>query len=197
MKLILASNNAGKIREIRRLLPQLEILSLRDIGYLDPIPEPFETFHENARIKAQTIHERFAEDWVLADDSGICVTALKGAPGVFSARFAGEQASDEMNNALLLSELTGIDDRSAWYFAVLCLISPEGAVHYFEGRCDGRIGTELMGEGGFGYDPLFIPAGHEQSFGQLPEQLKGQISHRARALQALVESGRLQINEQT
>ncbi len=196
MKLILASNNKGKIKEIRRLLPGLDVVSLQDLGYGDPIPEPFETFHENARIKADTIRARFGE-WVLADDSGICVEALNGAPGVFSARFAGEGATDEANNALLLERLRGVEDRSAYYFAVLCLAGPGGELHYFEGRCDGRIAAGPKGSGGFGYDPLFIPEGHDQSFGELPDGIKGAISHRAQALQQLLRSGILESSEQS
>jgi XTP/dITP diphosphohydrolase len=191
MKLILASNNKGKVAEIRRLLPHLELVSLHDIGYSNVIPEPFDTFHENARIKAETIHHAYGE-WVLSDDSGICVDSLGGAPGVFSARYAGEGASDDANNARLLQELEGITDRRAHYFAVLCLIAPEGTIHYFDGRCDGTIAERPTGIGGFGYDPLFIPEGYDQSFGELSDELKGRISHRSEALRKLVASGILQ-----
>lgn len=191
MKLILASDNQGKVAEIRRLLPDLDVKSLRDVGFDKTIPEPFATFHENAKTKARTVHERFG-GWVLSDDSGLCVTAMDGAPGVYSARFAGENANDAANNALMLNEMMGIEDRSAWYYAVLCLIAPDGAVHFFDGTCDGSIAHELRGEGGFGYDPLFIPAGHDKTFGELPHEVKAGISHRARALEALLGSGLLQ-----
>lgn len=196
MKLILASNNPGKIAEIRSLLPGLEVQSLRDVGFTDTIPEPFATFHENAKTKAVTVHERFG-NWVLADDSGICVTAMNGVPGVYSARFAGEQATDAENNALMLNQMMGIEDRSAWYYAVLCLIGPDGAVHFFDGTCDGSIAHELRGEGGFGYDPLFIPLGHDQTFGELPHEFKAGISHRAKALEAMVASGLLQSSKES
>lgn len=191
MKLILASNNAGKIKEIRNLLPGFEVLSLQDVGFLDPIPEPFETFHENARIKAQTIHAVHG-GWVLSDDSGLCADALGGDPGVFSARYAGEEATDAANNALLLSNLEGKSDRSAHYFAVLCLIEPDGAVHYFEGRCNGTIAAAPRGTGGFGYDPLFIPEGESMTFAELPQDFKSGVSHRSKALQDLLDSGILQ-----
>lgn len=195
MKLILASNNQGKIREIRKLLPGVEILSLRDIGYTEPIPEPFATFEENARTKAETIHARFG-DRVLSDDSGICVSALGGAPGVYSARYAGEGASDTENNELLLRKLRGVSDRAAYYYVVLCLISEDGSVRYFEGRCDGTIADAPQGSGGFGYDPLFIPDGFDASFGELPEEIKGGISHRGRALKQLQESGIFNTSQQ-
>lgn len=189
MELLLASNNRGKIAEIQRLLPDFTVLGLRDIGYTDPIDEPFQTFRENAWIKAKTLHD-FCGKPVLSDDSGICVDALNGAPGVFSARFAGEDATDEDNNRKLLSALEGNENRNAHYTAVLCLMLDRQA-HYFEGNCKGGIALKPAGQGGFGYDPLFIPEGYSQTFGELDASVKKQISHRAKALQQLLKSGLL------
>lgn len=188
-ELLLASNNRGKIAEIQRLLPDYHVLGLSDIGYMTPIEEPFETFRENAWIKANTLFNYCGKP-VLSDDSGICVDALNGAPGVFSARFAGESAKDADNNRKLIAALEGCPDRKAHYTAVLCLIK-DGTPHYFEGICKGSIALEPAGNGGFGYDPLFIPEGYTQTFGELDPDVKKQLSHRAKALQQLLNSGLL------
>ena len=189
MELILASNNKGKIAEISALLPGLGLRSMREAGYTKPIEEPFHTFRENALIKARTVYD-FCSIPVLADDSGICVDALGGSPGVFSARYAGPDATDMANNDKLLQELQHVADRNAYYIAVLCLIV-NGKAHYFEGRCDGRIAYEPKGSGGFGYDPLFIPDGYDRTFGEIDPDIKSRISHRAKALAALKASGLL------
>jgi XTP/dITP diphosphohydrolase len=184
MKLVIASNNKGKLEQLKAWLPDYtEVLSMADIGFRDSIPEPFESFQENAYIKAKTVYD-FCGLPVLSDDSGICVDALDGAPGVYSARYAGEDASDAANNEKLLRSLAGEENRRAHYFAVLCLMLPDGA-HYFEGRCDGHIGCESRGSGGFGYDPLFIPDGYAETFAMLSPEEKSRISHRARALEQL------------
>jgi len=189
MELIIASNNSGKIAEIAGLLPDIPLRSMRDIGYDLEIPEPYDTFAANAYQKAMTIY-RFCGKAVLADDSGLCVDALKGGPGVFSARYAGDPASDEANNIKLLQELTGVRDRSAHYIAILCLIL-EGTPYYFTGRCDGHIALRPEGSSGFGYDPLFIPEAYNRTFGELDSGIKKQISHRAKALHLLCSSGLL------
>lgn len=189
MELILASNNAGKIVEISALLPHLTLRTMREVGYTADIAEPFETFHQNAFQKARTIY-----DWcgkpTLADDSGLCADALGGAPGVYSARFAGIGASDEENNRKLILALATEHNRAAYYIAVLCLIL-NGEAHYFEGRCDGMIAYEPKGTAGFGYDPLFIPQGFTHTFGEIDKSIKSQISHRAKALSSLSWSGLL------
>jgi len=185
MELILASNNKGKIAEISALLPGLGLRSMREAGYTKPIEEPFHTFRENALIKARTVYD-FCSIPVLADDSGICVDALGGSPGVFSARYAGPDATDMANNDKLLQELQHVADRNAYYIAVLCLIV-NGKAHYFEGRCDGRIAYEPKGSGGFGYDPLFIPDGYDRTFGEIDPDIKSRI----KALAALKASGLL------
>lgn len=183
MKLILASNNQGKIAEIKSLLPQLTIVTMREAGFTEEIPEPYDTFCLNALQKASTVW-KWANSPVLADDSGICVEALDDEPGVFSARYAGEHASDEQNNQKLQRKLEGVENRSAFYYAKICLIV-DGSPCFFEGRCRGRIADAPKGNGGFGYDPLFIPDGYDQSFGELSNEIKSRISHRAEALAAL------------
>jgi XTP/dITP diphosphohydrolase len=187
MELVLASNNAGKIAEIQYLLREIAtVRSMREIGFTDTIEEPYETFEENAYIKAQTVHKHCALP-VLADDSGLCVDELDGAPGVFSARYSGEGATDDGNNTKLLGALSGCDLRQAHYVAVLCLILPHtGGIHYFEGKCFGHISYEPRGTGGFGYDPLFVPDGYMQTFGELPIGIKSEISHRAKAMKELL-----------
>lgn len=183
-ELVIASNNQGKIREIKSMIDELSLLSLKDIGFDQEIPEPFHTFEENALTKAQTIYQ-FCEKNVFADDSGICANALNGEPGVFSARFAGLPSDDEKNLQKLLAELKHKDDRSAYYKAVICLIW-NGEPYFFEGVCNGAIIEEKRGDGGFGYDPIFVPDGYEQTFAELPLDIKNTISHRGKAVQAMV-----------
>jgi XTP/dITP diphosphohydrolase len=187
MKLILASNNRKKIAEIASLLPGVDVQTMGEIGYAQPIEEPYDTFRENAHVKAQTIYD-FCGLPVLSDDSGLCVDALGGRPGVYSARFAGPGATDAVNNQKLLDELRHAASRKAHYIAVLCLIVG-GRPHYFEGRCDGTIAFAPAGSGGFGYDPIFIPDGYDRTFGEIDPAIKSRISHRAKALSALLESG--------
>lgn len=181
--LVVASNNRGKIREIEQMIDNVTLLSLKDIGFIDEIPEPYHTFDENAHAKAETIH-RFSGLNVFADDSGICVNALGGRPGVDSAHFSGKR-DDEANLQRVLSELTGATDRNAYYKAVICLVW-DGVVHYFEGICEGQILTEKRGEGGFGYDPIFVPSGYSQTFAELPPDVKNSISHRGKAVRQMV-----------
>lgn len=184
-ELVIASNNQGKIREIRSIIDELSLLSLKDIGFDQEIPEPFHTFEENALTKAQTIYQ-FCEKNVFADDSGICANALNGEPGVFSARFAGLPSDDEKNLQKLLAELDDKDNRSAYYKAVICLIW-NGEPYFFEGVCNGTIIEEKRGDGGFGYDPIFVPDGYDQTFAELPLEVKNVISHRGKAVRAMVE----------
>jgi XTP/dITP diphosphohydrolase len=183
-QLVIASNNAGKIREIRELVESVELLSLQDIEFTEEIAEPFFTFEENALAKASAIHQ-FSGKNVFADDSGLCVTALNGIPGVDSAHYCGER-NDEQNLQKVLTELNGADDRSAFYKAVICLIWNDD-VYYFEGICRGHIINEKRGGGGFGYDPVFVPDGYEQTFAELPLSIKNQISHRGKAVKKMVE----------
>ena len=185
-ELVIASNNPGKIRELRALLPpELQVLSLADIGFHDEIEEPYDSFEENAHVKAATVH-RFSGKNVLADDSGLCVAALQGGPGVHSARYAGTPQNEQRNLQRLMKELEAVEDRRAWYKAVICLIW-EGKEYFFEGICQGAIAPAPQGSGGFGYDPVFIPEGHEATFGELDPEVKYGISHRGRALAQVVE----------
>lgn len=184
MQLVLASNNAKKIAEIRALLPEVQLLSLEDIGFRAEIPEPFDTFHQNAAHKAQTIHQ-FCGLPALADDSGLCVAALGGAPGVFSARYGGTPTNDSRNNEKLLREMQGISDREAFFICVIALAGLGPAVSFFEGKMDGKIALHVSGTGGFGYDPLFIPEGAAKSLAELPSAFKAMHSHRAAALAQL------------
>lgn len=165
------------------MIQGINLLSLQDIGFDNDIPEPYYTFEENAHTKAEAIH-RFCGKNVFADDSGLCVNALGGAPGVISAHYSGER-HDEQNLQLVLTNLQGVADRSAYYKAVICLIWQE-QTYYFEGVCSGHIITEKRGSGGFGYDPIFIPDGHTETFAQLPLSVKNSISHRGKAVAKMV-----------
>jgi XTP/dITP diphosphohydrolase len=191
IELVVASNNKGKLREISSLIANVTLLSLDDIGYQGEIDEPFHSFEENALAKAQAIHQ-FSGKKVFADDSGICVEALNGAPGVNSAYFGGLPRSDAKNNDKLLYSLEGKENRNAFYKAVICLIWNDQPF-FFEGICKGRIAESPRGENGFGYDPLFIPEGYEQTFGELALDIKNSISHRGKAVTKLVEFLNMQI----
>lgn len=209
---ILASQNRNKIREIRAILDRygLHVISRDDAGIpADDIEETGTTFEENSLLKASVIMDMIGADPglsdylkspVVADDSGLMVDALGGAPGVYSARYAGPECSYAANNAKLLAELAGVpeDKRTAHFVTVITLIypGPEGVseaavkqgdryVLTAKGICSGHIAAEARGDGGFGYDPLFIPDGYTKTFAQLGVDLKNKISHRARALEEL------------
>ena len=177
MRLVLATHNPAKVREISEMLPRFEVS-----GEDSAAEETAATFAGNALIKARAVAARHAGSWVLADDSGLVVNALGGAPGVRSARYAGRDGDTPANNALLLKNLEGVADRSAAFVCAMAVIAPDGAEHVVEGRCEGRILTAPRGKGGFGYDPLFVPEGGELTFAELPAEEKNRISHRARAL---------------
>ena len=183
-ELVIASNNEGKILEIRQMIEGISLRSLKDIGFTSEIPEPYHTFEENALAKASTIHQSCGKN-VFADDSGLCVSALREAPGVDSAHFSGER-DDEKNLQKVLKELAGSKDRTAFYKAVICLIWDE-EVYYFDGICEGVIIDEKRGEGGFGYDPIFIPDGYSQTFAELPLSQKNKISHRGKAVKKMAD----------
>jgi XTP/dITP diphosphohydrolase len=189
-ELILATGNAHKVEEFAELLAGLpyKVQSAAICGGMPAVEETGSTFAENARLKAAALCRAAppgAE--VLADDSGLEVDALDGAPGVYSARYAGVQASDEANVAKLLQALEGVPSkaRSARFRCVLCRIGPEKQVEFFQGRCEGRIATAPRGKKGFGYDPVFVPEGYEMTFAQLGEAVKHQLSHRAMAVRAM------------
>ena len=182
----MATNNAGKVRELSRLLTGLP-LRLRLLSEFPGVPEAEETgttFAENAALKALHYSSRTGL-LTLSDDSGLSVDALGGAPGVYSARYAGRDATYAERMARLLGELeaAGGDERRARFVCVIAVADPSaGTLETFEGTCEGRIADAPRGTGGFGYDPLFIPDGHDQTFGELPEHVKHSLSHRARAL---------------
>lgn len=183
--LVAATNNKGKLKEIRQLLPwNMSLQSLQDIGFSEDIPEPYDTFEENAATKARTVHE-FCGQNTIADDSGICVEALQGAPGVYSARYAGEGATDAQNLQRLIEDMKGQPDRRAYYKAVICLIW-EGEIQYFEGTCHGTLAEAPTGKKGFGYDPIFIPDGYTQTFGELSAEVKNKLSHRGEAIRKMM-----------
>ena len=191
MKLIIASNNKHKIREIKAILGSRfeEILSIREAGIDHETVEDGSTFMENARKKAREIAE-ISGCCALADDSGICADALGGAPGIYSARFAGEQGGhgdDEANNDLLLEKLKDKADRGAHYTCAMAIAYPDGREVTAEGYMYGEILTERHGTGGFGYDPIFKPEGYDCSVGEITDEEKNKISHRSRALALLLE----------
>ena len=187
-RLVLASGNAGKLREFRRLLTPLgiDVIAQSDLG-IDEAAEPHHTFVENALAKARHA-SRLADLPALADDSGICVDALNGSPGVQSARFAGEPASDARNNAKLIGMLAGVADRRAHYYCMLALMchgeDPEPLLA--DGRWDGEIIDQPRGSGGFGYDAHFLDAATGLTGAELPLERKNELSHRGKAIRLLV-----------
>lgn len=187
MKLIIASNNKHKIYEIKKILGNSfdEILSLSEAGIAHETLEDGNTFMDNARKKAREIAE-LSGTAALADDSGICVNALGGEPGVYSARYAGEHGDDEANNRLLLERILPHSDKSAYYACAMALVYPDGREVLAEGYMHGTITHDARGTRGFGYDPLFIPVGESRTVAEMTDEEKNAISHRARALSALL-----------
>ncbi len=179
---IFATGNQHKALEVRDILDLdgVNILSLRDIGYLEDIPETGDTMTENAIIKSKTIYEKYHKN-VFADDSGLEVEALDMAPGLYSARYAGDHKNSEDNMTKLLENLNGVTNRKARFRSVIALIW-EGETYTYEGVVDGVITDARRGEGGFGYDPIFVPDGYDLSFAQLGDAVKNSISHRYKAL---------------
>ncbi len=189
MKLIIASNNAHKLIEIKDILGGMfdEIVSLKEAGIDHETVEDGKTFMENAVKKAREIAE-ISGCWAIADDSGICVDALGGAPGIYSARFCGRHGDDAANNRLLLEKLEGVEDRGAHYTCAIALVGPEGSIYEAEGYMYGTIGFEEKGSNGFGYDPLFIlPQEGGLTAAQISPQEKNRISHRSKALHRLLQ----------
>ena len=184
-KLCFATNNPHKLEEIQAILgDSFELLSLRDIGCSEELPETGNTLEANSLQKAQYLYDHYHVD-CFADDSGLEVHALGGEPGVDSAHYAGPQRSHEDNNTLLLKNLQDKTNRSAQFRAVITLIQ-NGVVNQFEGVVTGRIVTDYKGTAGFGYDPLFIPDGYDRTFAEMDLVEKTQISHRGRSFEKLV-----------
>lgn len=184
MKLVFATNNRHKLDEVRAIVgDKIEILSLNDIGCHDDIPETADTLQGNALIKARYIYEKYGTD-CFADDTGLEVEALGGEPGVYSARYAGEECDSEANMKKLLHNLTGKKNRNAQFRTVIALIIG-GEEKLFNGIVKGSITEEKRGDSGFGYDPIFIPEGFSESFAQMGCDQKNSISHRYRATRQL------------
>ncbi|MEE0947740.1 MAG: non-canonical purine NTP diphosphatase [Bacteroidales bacterium] len=185
-ELVIATNNQHKVEEIRRALGnKIKLISLKDLGCREEIPEDGTTLKENAYQKAKYVWDKYKKN-CFADDTGLMVEALDGAPGVYSARYAGEHCSFDDNIDLLLENMEGKTNRNACFATVICLIQ-DGEAVYFEGKCEGCILTERYGRGGFGYDPIFLPKGYGESFAEISMEEKNKISHRGKATEKLIK----------
>ncbi len=186
MKLVFATNNNNKIEEINKLLPlNLDVLSLKDIHCFDDIEETAPTLEGNALLKANYVYENFGYP-AFADDTGLFVKSLNGEPGVYSARYAGVPSNAEQNMAKLLNHMSDKTNREAYFKTVIALKTKDQEI-LFEGVCHGEILIEKTGQQGFGYDPIFRPKGHDQSFAEMELSLKNKISHRAIAIGKLTD----------
>jgi XTP/dITP diphosphohydrolase len=187
-KIIFASNNKGKIREVKEILSPLgfDVISQKEAGFNFEAEETGTTFAENSAIKAHALFEK-SKSAVIADDSGLCIDALDGQPGVYSSRFAGENATDEEKYLYVLEKMKDVPDekRTARFVCNICYIDEEGNEKHIEGKCEGKIAKEPKGENGFGYDPIFVVG--DKSMAQLTEAEKNKISHRGNALKGLKE----------
>ena len=184
-QLVVASGNAHKLREIAEIFTDFEVLSQKQMGFDVDVEETGKTFLENALIKATAASKALGLP-TLADDSGLCVEALDGEPGVYSARYSGGHGNDKGNRALLLQKLDGVENRRAYFACALALVYPNGDVLTAEGRTYGNIRHEEQGEGGFGYDCIFQSEDLKKSFGEATAEEKNTVSHRFRALQSLL-----------
>ncbi len=183
-ELIFATNNQNKVEEIRAICPKsLNIITLKEAGIDIDIPEPYETFEENAKEKCRVIYEMTGKN-CFSEDSGLLIDALNGAPGVYSARYAGSHGDHKANIAKVLGELEGVDNRAAHFKTVISLYQHE-TYFLFEGICNGIITKQPFGSNGFGYDPIFIPNGFSLTFAQIDNTLKNNISHRKLAFDKL------------
>ncbi|NCG08656.1 MAG: RdgB/HAM1 family non-canonical purine NTP pyrophosphatase [Verrucomicrobia bacterium] len=190
MQILIATGNAHKVVELEQLLAGLKVQvdSAARVGGMPEVEESGTTFEANAKLKADALRALAPKEaYVLADDSGLEVDYLEGAPGVYSARYAGPNADDAANRDKLIAALAGVNpvQRTARFRCVLCLLTPIGATQYFEGSCEGVITAQASGSEGFGYDPIFVPEGYRETFGELGEAVKSRLSHRAHAVQAL------------
>jgi XTP/dITP diphosphohydrolase len=184
-KLIFATHNKNKVFEAKAILKnEIEVISLDEINFYEDIAETGATFQENAAIKAEYIHQKFKLP-CFGDDSGLEVEALDGAPGLYSARYAGIPKNDTNNNALLLKNLLAQENRKARFITVIALSGFQGNTQFFEGFIQGQITSSLRGNNGFGYDPLFIPNGYAQTFAELDQSIKNTLSHRALAIKKM------------
>ena len=189
-RIVFASGNKGKIKEVAEILKDVEILSLKDIGFVGEIDETGSTFEENSYIKAKAAFD-FCHLPTLAEDTGLCVEALNGAPGIYSARYSGENATDEKNRALLLKNLKNATTRRAKFVTVATFIDEDGSVVTASGETCGHILESEDGENGFGYDRLFFSDDLNKSFGVASDEEKNAVSHRYRAIKNLLEKVKL------
>ncbi|MCH6256604.1 RdgB/HAM1 family non-canonical purine NTP pyrophosphatase [Puniceicoccaceae bacterium K14] len=194
MKLYLATGNAHKVKELQEIIAAaklpIEVFSAKEVGGMPEVVEDQETFTGNALKKGLALAQQLPEGtWALADDSGLCVDCLDGAPGVYSARYAGEKATDTENLNKLLHEMEGLplEQRSASFQCHLAMVSSSGDEQIFIGQCEGHIIEEACGEGGFGYDPVFVPQGKEKTFAEISSEEKAGLSHRGNALKEMIE----------
>ena len=187
MNLIVASQNLHKVQEISDILKNtgFTVKGMAEMGIWDDIIEDGKTLHENASIKANYLFNLLQEN-IFSEDSGLFVNALRGEPGVHTARYAGDHKNNEDNINLLLQNLAALEDRSAYFMTVICMIE-NGKEHYFEGKIHGNIALQKSGSGGFGYDPIFIPNGYDKTFAELSSEIKSEISHRANAVNAMLQ----------
>ncbi|WP_136465547.1 non-canonical purine NTP diphosphatase [Flagellimonas onchidii] len=186
MEIVFATHNTNKLEEVRKLLPkEIQLLSLANIGCSEDIPETGSTLEANAKIKADYVTQTYGYN-CFSDDTGLLVDVLDGAPGVYSARYAGNQKNTEDNMDLVLAQLKSGSNRNA-HFKTVIHLNLQGQSYVFDGIVNGTITETKMGSGGFGYDPIFKPEGFQQTFGELPLETKNTISHRAKAVQKLVE----------
>lgn len=185
-KIVFATNNANKLKEVRQALPDYNIVSLKEIGCFEELPEEQDTLQGNALQKATYVFEHYNVA-CFADDTGLLVKALNNEPGVYSARYAGPECNSDRNMELLLENLIEKNDRTAKFQTVICLITSSGKQQFFEGEVQGEILTARTGDDGFGYDPIFQPIGYDISFAEMDMKLKNEISHRGLAVKKLIE----------
>ena len=195
-RLIVATNNKHKAEEIKNMLFDFdfEVLSLADLNIDIEVEENGSTYAENALIKAMALRN-LTDGWILADDSGLEIDALDRAPGIYSARYLGEDTPYIIKNSMILDKLEDVEDRSARFVCSIALVFEDGSYWITVNKCEGSISESIQGENGFGYDPIFIPQGHSSTFGVLPAEIKNSISHRAKALQAVVQYCKLLAEE--
>ncbi len=185
MKIVFATNNNHKLKEVRQMLPKdIEVLSLKDIDCIEELPETGNTIKENAQQKARYVHEKYGLD-CFADDTGLEVESLGGRPGVYSARYSGSNASSEDNITKLLFELDGLENRRARFYTMICFYM-DNKPYFFDGSVTGTIAKQISGQSGFGYDPVFIPHEEVRTFSEMSSEEKNAISHRRKAIDALV-----------
>lgn len=191
MRFIVASHNENKVAEIRSILAglELEVLSLRDLDYHEEIVEDGDSFEANALLKVRAIRQQFPNDYIMSDDSGLCIDALDGGPGIYSARYAGEASSYPEKFVQLEREMAAADSdsRAAHFYCAIAVVRPDGSEFTVNGRFDGVINLEARGKNGFGYDPIFYLEEYGMSSAEISPALKNELSHRGKALRAMVE----------